>query len=442
MTSTISLSLWERAGLRVSALVAATLLLASCGGTAAPASPAARSAAAAPTKSPIKIGSLADTSSTFAVLGAETHVATDLVAGQINAAGGIDGHPLEVTYADPKSDPAQALQLATQLVQRDGVDVLMGANGSAECLGVAQLAPKLGVVYMPTAGCAADEFVTKNCNTNTFRVSLATTQSLNAETATLVSKYGKNWGVLYPDYAFGQSQLSSFQAALQPLGGQVKLPIATPLNETNLNPYISKIPTDGSIDGLLDAQGGADLVRGLQALQQFGVLKKVPIFLGSGGREFFGGVYPAAIDGVLLGGLEPSKAPASYPALQAFQKAYADQAAKEDKALMNILGGADKATPGVTLGYQAYLAMTALKNGMAQSHFAGKADTAKLIDALTNLKMPQGPDSPTGPFVMNPTDHQGKAPNFLMKVNVAQQGEDIVDVTPPDKIANVGSCHV
>ena len=121
------------------AVAALGLLLVSCGGTAPASQPAASakpaasaSAAAAATKSPIKIGSLADTSSTFAVLGAETHVATDLVAGQINAAGGIDGHPLEVTYADPKSDPAQALQLATQLVQRDGVDVLMGANGSAE----------------------------------------------------------------------------------------------------------------------------------------------------------------------------------------------------------------------------------------------------------------------------------------------------------------------
>ncbi|MFI5269913.1 MAG: ABC transporter substrate-binding protein, partial [Chloroflexota bacterium] len=288
----------------------------SAAGSAVPASSAAPGG-----KSPIKIGSLADTSSTFAVLGAETHVVTDMVVGQINTAGGIDGHPLAVTYADPKSDPAQALQLATELVQKDNVDVLMGANGSAECLGVAQLAPKLGVVYLPTAGCAADEFTTKNCNANTFRVSLATTQQLNAEAATLVSKYGKNWGVLYPDYAFGQSQLNSFQTALQPLGGQVKAQIATPLNETNLNPYISKIPTDGSIDGLLDAQGGADLVRGLQAMQQFGILKKVPIFLGSGGREFFGGVYPSAVDGVLLGGVEPSKAPADYPYLQAFQKA-------------------------------------------------------------------------------------------------------------------------
>ena len=74
----------------------------------------------------------------------------------------------------------------------------------------------------------------------------------------------------------------------------------------------------------------------------------------------------------------------------------------------------------------------------AETHVA----TDLVGDALTNLKMQQGADSPTAPFVVNPTDHQGKAPNFLMKVNVAEQGEDIVDVTPPDKMANVGSCHV
>ena len=89
------------------------LLLAACS-SAAP----APSAAATPQAKPIVIGDLADVTGAFALNGAEMHIATDLAVAQINQAGGINGRPLQVQYADPKSDPAQATQLATQFVQQ------------------------------------------------------------------------------------------------------------------------------------------------------------------------------------------------------------------------------------------------------------------------------------------------------------------------------------
>ncbi|MDE3075976.1 MAG: ABC transporter substrate-binding protein, partial [Chloroflexota bacterium] len=384
-------------------LLSGAVLLASCGGTpsaspsvsspsaraSAPSSASARakpaassapaagsaSASAAPagSKSPIKIGSLQDMNGAFASLGAEVHLSTDIVVNQINSTGGIDGHPVQVLYADPRSDPAQALDLATQLVQRDHVDVLMGANPSSECLGVSRLAGKLGVVFVPTTGCATDVLTTQNCNAQTFRVFPNSTQTLDAETATLVAKYGKTWGVFYPDYAFGQSLLKAFDGALKKVGGEVKVKIATPINEPNLEAYVSKIPTDGSIAGLLDAQGGADLVRGLQAMQRFGVLKKLPLVLGSGGREFFGGVYPSIVDGAMLTGIDPSQPRPDNAYEKAFQKAFSEMATKQP-SIAALLGGVDKATPGTSAGYGAYLSMTALKQAMKASHFSGKAD--------------------------------------------------------------------
>src|SRR5579859_2148507 len=102
---------------------------------------------------PIVIGDLADVTGAFALNGAEMHIATDLAVAQINQAGGINGGPLQVQYADPRSDPTEATQLATQFVQQDNVDVLVGAVSSAECAAVEDLAPKLGVVYLSQAGC-------------------------------------------------------------------------------------------------------------------------------------------------------------------------------------------------------------------------------------------------------------------------------------------------
>src|SRR5437867_2295500 len=98
------------------------------------------------------------------------HLGTDLAVSQINTAGGINGHPLQVMYVDPQSDPTQASQMATQLIQTDKVDVLMGAVLSSECLVVQQLVAKLQVAYMPTFGCAAEEFSTQFSNRYASRV--------------------------------------------------------------------------------------------------------------------------------------------------------------------------------------------------------------------------------------------------------------------------------
>src|SRR5215208_529846 len=120
---------------------------------------------------PIKIGYMADANGTSAPIAAGMHLGTDLALQQINAAGGINGQPLQVVYVDPQSDPTQASQLATQLVQTEKVDVLLGAVLSSECLVVQQLALKLQIVYMPTFGCAAEEYATQFCNRYSFRVS-------------------------------------------------------------------------------------------------------------------------------------------------------------------------------------------------------------------------------------------------------------------------------
>ncbi|MDE3074177.1 MAG: ABC transporter substrate-binding protein, partial [Chloroflexota bacterium] len=94
------------------------------------------SAVTKPTASPIKIGVLNDISGTASIQGALTRTAVEMGIANINSSGGVKGHPVQAEYADPRSDAAEAIQLATRLIQQDKVDVLMGGAYSAECLGV------------------------------------------------------------------------------------------------------------------------------------------------------------------------------------------------------------------------------------------------------------------------------------------------------------------
>lgn len=185
-------------------------------------------------------------------------LATDLAVDEANAAGGIDGHPLQVVYADTRTDPAQAVQLAQQLVEQDHVDVLIGGITSPECLGVAQLAAKLGVVYVASTGCAAEELTSKSCNKYVFRFTPVGRQQIEPLASYLVKTFGKRWAMLYPDYAYGQSQLAAYQAGIEKAGGTLTIKIPVPLGEANVTPYVTKVPTDGSIDGAVASFGGAD----------------------------------------------------------------------------------------------------------------------------------------------------------------------------------------
>lgn len=416
------------------------MLLAACGGLSGnPASRASSTTTTAATGSPIRVGVLADVTGNFAPSGAEIHLGTDLAVQQINAAGGINGRRLELTYVDPKGDPAQAIQLATQLVQQDHVDALLGAVSSAECLGVENLVAKLGVAYITQTGCATDELTAKSCNKFTFRTQAVGVQQTEPFTAYLVKTYGTRWAIFYQDYAFGQSISQSYQSALTKAGGSLAVKIAIPLGETNFTPYVTKLPADGSIDGVIAPFGGSDQARIVSALQQFGLGKKLAIVTG-GNRENFGGAWPDAINGTLYVGQHPTEALPGNALDQAFVRAFEDLARTSgETAIADLIGGPSKAAPGNS-GYVAFTAVTALKQAMIASRFAGRADTEKLIAALENLNAPPSADFPAGGLIMSKTDHQARMPEYVFKIN--GQAEDLLQTIPADQLPPVGQCKV
>jgi ABC-type branched-subunit amino acid transport system substrate-binding protein len=401
---------------------------------------AAKPAAAKPTGTPIKVGVLDDITGVGAIEGALMRISVELVVDQTNSSGGINGHPLEVVYVDPKGDASQALQLATQLAQQDNVDVLSGGIFSPECLGVQGLAEKLGLVYVALNGCANEQFTTQSCNRYSFRVFPVGRQLDDPMVAYQVKNFGTKWGIIYPDYVLGQSNLASISAALKKNGTDFveSAKIAVPLNEANMTPYVSKIPTDGSIEVLQVSQTGSDLARVMAVIQQFGINQKVKIITALG-KESFAGVYPDAMSGAIIRGARPSDGLPNSPDDAAFAAAWKAMAQKLGD-VAGPLGGPDKATPGNNNGYNAYASMKALVLAMRAASFSGKADTDKLIAAFETLNVPQGPDFPGGPMIMNKSDHQGRFTQYLLQIN--GQKEDILATFTPDQMPQLGDCQV
>jgi branched-chain amino acid transport system substrate-binding protein len=410
------------------------------GSPAAAAAAPPKPAAAKPTGTPIKVGVLDDITGVGAIEGALLRVSVELVVEQTNSTGGINGRPLEVVYVDPKGDASQALQLATQLAESDNVDVLSGGIFSPECLGVQGLAEKLGIVYVALNGCANEQFTTQSCNRYSFRVFPVGRQLDDPMVAYQVKNFGTKWGILYPDYVLGQSNVASISAALKRNGTDFteSAKIAVPLNEANMTPYVSKIPTDGSIQVLQVSQTGSDLARVMAVIQQFGINQKVKIVTALG-KESFAGVYPDAMSGAVIRGARPSDGLPNSADDAAFADAW-KATAKRLGDIVGPLGGPDKATPGNNNGYNAYASMKALVLAMRVASFTGKADTDKLIASFETLNVPQGPDFPGGAFTMNKADHQGKFTQYLLQIN--GQKEDILATFPADQMPQLGDCQV
>jgi branched-chain amino acid transport system substrate-binding protein len=129
-------------------LLAVALLAAACAPTAAPAT----GTAPAP-KEPIKIGSILSTTGPPAYLGDKMKKGVELAIEEVNAAGGVNGRPLELTFYDPAGDSATAVNQTRRLLSQDGVDVVVGGgSASGIALAMAPITEESGVLFMSTEG--------------------------------------------------------------------------------------------------------------------------------------------------------------------------------------------------------------------------------------------------------------------------------------------------
>lgn len=130
-------------------LMGATVLAACGSSSAASSSSTATSGSAnASTKStssktPYVIHALVSETGTFSSLGGPEAKALTALAKYVNATGGIDGHPVQMSIQDNQSSPSTNVSLATPLIQK-GVPILINGSGTATGAAVDALATPKG----------------------------------------------------------------------------------------------------------------------------------------------------------------------------------------------------------------------------------------------------------------------------------------------------------
>ncbi|MDH4175519.1 MAG: ABC transporter substrate-binding protein [Betaproteobacteria bacterium] len=246
----------------------------------------------------IKIGHLTPMTGFLGALGIHAVQGIQMAAEEINAAGGVMGRKLDVTSED-SVNPATASTKAQRMIERDGVDVLMGEINSGSALTIMQVAARNKRLFMQI-GARSDELRGKNCNRYTFHVDIPVTVMVNAEGQALLRDgliKGKRIYSLTSDYLFGHSLSKAAKNFITTHGGSVIGDDLVATDLTDFSPYLLKI-RQARPDFVATNLGGNQVTNFVKQYAEFGLPYPVAGFnlntadAWAAGEGNLGGIWP------------------------------------------------------------------------------------------------------------------------------------------------------
>ncbi|HEY3261865.1 MAG TPA: ABC transporter substrate-binding protein [Pseudonocardiaceae bacterium] len=252
----------------VAALSAGALLLTACGGRGGPSG----GGGAKISGDKIVLAVLNDQSGVYADLSGKNSVeAVKMAVDDFKNKHGDKAatRNIEVVTADHQNKPDIANTKAQELYDRQQADVILDVPTSSAALAVANVAKSKKKIYMNVTA-ATTELTGKQCNKYTFHYAYDTYMLANGTGTTVTSEGGKNWYIVYPDYAFGQDMERSFTAAIQKAGGTVIGKDPTPFPNDNFSTFLLKAPTLSPKPNVLGTmQAGGDLINLVKQYNEF-----------------------------------------------------------------------------------------------------------------------------------------------------------------------------
>lgn len=104
---------------------------------------------------PYKIGAVLSLSGTYAGLGIPEKKAIEMEVARVNAAGGVNGRPIEVVYEDDGTDAAKAQAAVVRLIEEEGVIAIIGASGTGQTMAMRADVERAGIPQISLAGGSA-----------------------------------------------------------------------------------------------------------------------------------------------------------------------------------------------------------------------------------------------------------------------------------------------
>lgn len=224
----------------------------------------------------IKIGVLVPLTGAFASLGVDGMEGTKMAFEEIDYT--IGGKKIELFFEDTAADPDLCIQKTARLVEREGVDIILGPLSGGEATALKDYAPNIPDTTIIVAGAASEDVTMRGVPDNIFRTAYTGAQTMFAFGDFVYDELGyKKIVTLAEDYDFPFSQVGGFLLNYVRAGGECLDRLWVNVGTTDYSSIIAQIPSDA--EAIYVALGGADAINFINQFHDFGL--DLPILGGS-----------------------------------------------------------------------------------------------------------------------------------------------------------------
>jgi branched-chain amino acid transport system substrate-binding protein len=350
---------------------------------------------------PIKIGALFSVTGPASFLGEPERNTAQMVADQINAAGGIKGRKVELIVYDTQGDATKAVQAATRLV-KEGVVAIVGPSTTGDSMAVIPIIEKARI---PLISCAAGIKITEPVKPWVFKTAQNDYLAVTKIYENLVKRKLTSVAILTVSDSFGSSGREQLKALAPKYGIKILSDDTYGPKDTDMTPQLTKIRSSQA-QALIcwGTNPGPALVA--RNAHQLGL--KIPLYMSHGvSSKKFIALAAEASEGIML------------PSGRVLVADLLPKSDRQKKSLLAFVQEYQKRfnAEGDHFGGHAWDAMMLLKGALEK----GGVTPAAIRDQLEKTRNFAGIG---GIFNFSPTDHSGLTKDAFVLVEV--KGRDWV----------------
>jgi branched-chain amino acid transport system substrate-binding protein len=345
--------------------------------------PVSRAAEAAKPK--IKVGAIFAVTGPAAFLGLPEKNTAELLVAQLNAKGGISGHPIELIVKDSAGSPEKTLSFAKQLIEEERVMAIIGPSRSGEAMAIKNLCEETGTLLL---ACAAAEDIVNPVAKWVFNTPQKDSAAVLKIYERMKAMGIKKIACLSESTGYGNAGKEQLKKYAADYGLEIVLNETYDAAATDLSDLIAKVK-GAKVDAVVN--WSITPAQGIVAknMRQKGLT--IPLFQSHGfGNPRYVALGGEASEGILFPCgrlLVADKLADDHPQKQVLVTYKQDYEAKYKENVS-------------TFGGHAWDALMILARGIE----VGGTDKAKVREAIENLK---GFVGTAGVFSYSPTDHNG-----------------------------------
>src|ERR1700732_303783 len=230
----------------------------------------AATAAMAQGKPPLKLGGILDMSGLYAdITGPGSEIAAKMAAEDFG--GEVLGRKIEIIAADHLHKAELAANIARDMLDNQGVEMIFDVAASATALAAGEIAKARNKIIMFN-GPGSIRLSNEACGPYTVHYVFDTFAQANVTGLATVKQGLDTWFFITVDYAFGQDLEKDTVNVVNKTGGKVLGKVRHPLNTSDFSSYLLQAQSSkAKVIGLANA--GGDTINAIKQAAEFGLTR-------------------------------------------------------------------------------------------------------------------------------------------------------------------------